>query len=125
MTEKVTEEHVIKKVLEEYSDPSKRSLYKNREGGTCQYQNSNGKKCAVGKFMTNEALDTVGASSRRVAHLESNYGLDNLLKKEYQGFPVSFWNKLQVLHDSDQYWSEDGVTGEGLEYIKREIGVSI
>lgn len=121
METKTTEKQIVNAVLEEYSDPTQRSLYKNQEGGTCLYLSDNGNKCGVGRFMTDEALAICGKSSKKISTLSLKYGLDNLMQEKYKGFSVLFWKKIQTLHDTDHFWSEDGVTEDGLAYAKREF----
>ncbi len=121
----VSQQDIVLEVLEEYSNSAKRSLYKNQLNGTCQYLSDADKKCAVGRFMTDKALALHGKSSKRIEVLSLRYGLNELLKKEYQGHPVSFWSKLQRLHDEDGFWSEDGVTEDGLKYVKHALGVKL
>jgi len=121
----VSQREIVLEVLETYSDPAARSLYKGQANGTCQYQSDTEKRCAVGRFMTDEALELHGKSSKNIETLSLRYGLNELLKEEYQGYPVSFWSKLQKMHDEDEFWSEDGVTEDGLKYVKHTLGIEI
>ena len=121
----VTKREIVREILETYSDPKARALYKGELGGTCQYENGEGKRCGVGRFMTDEAIELHGKSAKTIESLSFRYGLNSLLKKEYQGYPLSFWTHIQKLHDTDEYWSEDGVTEEGLSYVKHGIGVRV
>lgn len=121
----VSKSSIVRDILEEYSDPSNRALYNGQENGTCQYESPDGKRCAVGRFMTDKALSKVGRSTKKIQVLSFKYGLDNLLKPEYQGFPLLFWKKIQNLHDNSDFWSEDGITEEGLSYIRRELEVEV
>ena len=121
----VSQRDIVRKVVEKFSDPTQRSLYKGQPGGTCHYQDDNGKKCAVGMFMNDEALELHGKSTKKIEVLSLRYGLNSLLKEEYQGYPLSFWSKLQKLHDTEENWSEDGITDDGLSYVKHGIGIRI
>ena len=124
-TMQVSKREIIEKIVEVYSDDKNRSVYKQCREGTCQYRSDDGKVCAVGLFMKPEALDQHGSSTKKIAVLSMRHGLDNLIKEEYQGYNVSFWTKVQSLHDKEEYWSDCGITQEGLNYIKREIGVNL
>ena len=121
----VTKKEIVREVLETYSDPKQRATFKELPDGTCQYQSDNGNRCAVGRFMTEEALKIHGKSTKNIETMSFRFGLNSLLKKEYQGYPLSFWVNLQKLHDEPSYWSEDGITEEGLAYVKHGIGVRV
>jgi len=51
---------------------------------------------------------------------EERLTLDGMLKEEYTGHSVNFWEGVQSLHDGDQYWDYDkgAFSVLGLEYIE-------
>ena len=96
----VSQRDIVRKVVETFSDPTQRPLYKNRPDSPSHYQRDDGKKCAVGLFMTEEALELHGLSTKNIEALSLKYGLNELLKEEYQGHPVLFWSNLQKFRDA-------------------------
>jgi hypothetical protein len=90
------------------SDPTRRAT--NDRGG-CQYITDNGNMCAVGRCMTEEAIEEYGSFSNDVSDLawesSGQYdSIDALLKPEYQGHKVEFWQNLQVYHDEDECFAQ-------------------
>ena len=92
----------------------------------CVYFNSNtGNKCAVGMCMTNEALDEFGefddsAHGLNEHIVEQGREFDLMLKPEFRGHAVDFWDLLQNFHDTNDNWCYRGLTDEGrknLDYL--------
>lgn len=99
--------------------------------GNCAYNTHDGRKCAVGRCMTDEGIEKFGNCSGGVKSLaasasEENTGkylfsdsdsanehLDSLLKEEYRGHEIFFWDDLQSFHDAAHNWNEDGLTEDG------------
>lgn len=45
--------------------------------------------------------------------------LEDILKEQYKGHDVEFWDNLQSLHDLHMYWEpKTGLTPSGIEYLK-------
>lgn len=96
------------------------------EDGTCMYINrETNAMCAVGRCMTEEALEKYGglegSASRFHEYLkihvtDSITGLDAVLKEEYQGHDHEFWGDLQKLHDREFHWDATGLTEKGKEF---------
>lgn len=40
--------------------------------------------------------------------------LDDVLKPRYRGHSYDFWFELQMLHDTEAFWSPDGITQAGI-----------
>ena len=79
------------------------------DDSTCMYTNDQGKHCAIGRFLLPEHQTLEFANVHiqdNVENLEGVINLDDVLIPEVRGFPVDFWNDLQVLHDGRYYWSE-------------------
>ena len=124
---------IVLETVEEYADPNKRAMYVNKDGlrtDVPQYEDINGNKCAVGRCMTKKAIEKYASSCKEVqaiAYAETNnpINIDPLLKPEYQGHGYTFWSKLQDLHDTERFWSEDGITEKGIEYIMENFDIEI
>lgn len=91
---------------------------------SCVYWNEkNGNVCAVGRCASEEGLKTLhdlyeGVGIEGVADI---FPVDNILKEEYKGHSVDFWNAIQFLHDRSSYWDENGLSEMGKEYVKNLI----
>ena len=78
--------------------------------GSCQYTDSGGNHCAVGRYMRPEFQTTgfYANDGMSVGSLASS--LDTYLESKVLGLSEKFWSALQELHDSDNNWSYDGLT---------------
>lgn len=100
--------------------------------GTCRYCASDGKKCAVGRYMGPENLPGVFTGclkqegkiqyyprtfSRNVPGGLQCVCIEDVLIPEARGHNWSFWKDLQNLHDQNVNWLEDGLSPVG----KREL----
>lgn len=115
------------KVLEDtknfYSaDVTRRSTdiynYKN-----CLYRNPEGKACAIGRFLTPEkafACDNEKDCGNSAIGIWKR--IRNL--KAFKGTSKRFWRALQIFHDDNDNWKNDGLTEAGLQHystIKQNI----
>jgi len=115
-----TKLEIIEETEQYYSDASKRGgIY--REGDPnnlrCKYITPDGKMCAVGRCMIAPKDYGTGVCGIVYNH-NIRYGsvdeLDELLKEEYRGHDIGFWESLQMLHDinvhfKDGTWSDWGL----------------
>ena len=121
---KLTKLQIIEETVEFYSqDVSRRS--KGEYG--CMYNGENNTHCAFARCMINpsQALEGKTASYCLSGNSYNNIGImnqvgvtDHLLKEEYQGHEMLFWNKIQSLHDDDDNWNPNGLTDSGIENVK-------
>jgi len=91
-----------------YYKTHKRGL---RKDGSCVYFYNN-TKCAVGRCM----IDPKGFKDSNTIVQEIT-DLNSHLKPEYRGHSISFWDDLQELHDSPNYWVEGQLSELGLQII--------
>lgn len=99
-------------------------------GGGCSYIDSNGNKCAIGRYLKDELnkLEYFDDSIQEysfgnkppVICFFSGGGifLDEVIMPEYVGHEYKFWRDLQCFHDDNSYWNELGMTDEGRNYYK-------
>ena len=111
--------HLTKlEILQDFADnfvenPGNRSL---NDAGNCKYLSPEGKKCAVGRWFTDEALGRLGESNRTVTDVYcTEDDSDDFLMPEVRGHEVTFWEQLQKLHDNESYWNDDRQTPTGLQ----------
>jgi hypothetical protein len=97
---------IIDETVEYYAeDPDRRGI---AEDGTCVYDNGAGGRCAVGRCMTEEALEylrarNLGGTADYVVLKLQDAGITPF-KEEYPEGPIRFWLDLQHLHDSPIQW---------------------
>ena len=88
--------------------------------GNCYYF-KNGKCCAIGRCL---------AEPEKFAKWDCKvFGLpklESILKPEYRGYLIAFWEALQHLHDNPYYWDENGLSYIGkkqFEKIKKKFNL--
>jgi hypothetical protein len=90
--------------------------------GGCYYRTDDGKMCAVGMCMNDEAIDEYGDYVGSISEISGqiiNRGesLDSVFKEEYRGHDVFFWDELQGLHDGKWNWTDEGLSEEGEQAV--------
>lgn len=85
-------------------DPSRRAVL---PGGGCKYLTTEGRKCAVGRYMLpgRWQKSCMGVASLMEGH---DGPLDIVLQPEVRGLPWRLWYTLQHYHDDGDYWRPDG-----------------
>lgn len=93
----LTKQQIIQETIDFYTeDPSQVAKV---TGGSCLYETKDGRHCAVGRCMTKVpgklinqvcAVDAIGMLEIK---------LEDQLKEQYRGHSITFWTKLQELHD--------------------------
>lgn len=119
----MTKVEIIQMVASHYNETN-RGFADNED--ICMYLTDDGRMCAVGMCMTDEALDTWKDFGKGVYYLvatleEIDEELDSIFKDEYKGHSESFWIELQNLHDDSYLWDESGLTLEGWDKANRMI----
>jgi hypothetical protein len=93
--------------------------------GGCSYIDSNGNKCAIGRYLKDELNkfeyfnDIIEEYFDKPVICFSGDGdifLDEVIKPEYTGHEYKFWRDLQEFHDNNSFWNETGMTGYGMSY---------
>lgn len=89
--------------------------YKTNERGVddsiCAYYTSEGNMCAIGRCLKNpkEIENKVGYGTGLdgdVIILFNEFNPNEILKEEYKGFDVYFWEELQSFHDCIVCWNK-------------------
>lgn len=111
-----TKPEIITETAENYNSKTVAHFYDDQGYLRCKYLSPDGNMCAVGRCMTEEALQEYGdfVGSADDLHRKA-VGLDSILKPEYREHSVAFWMDLQVFHDEEKNWDENGMTKEGKE----------
>lgn len=112
--EQLTTKQIIDETVEYYKTHA-RGMNEQR---SCEYKTDEGHMCAVGRCLTDDGHAQISYQNSLV---EDIINLDTLLKPQYKGYDLAFWQNLQRLHDDDNYWEEIGdkniLSVEGEEYL--------
>lgn len=124
---------IINMVEARYQNPGNRSFDTARHMARYSYRD---KLCPLGMCMIDPAKipeklnglhvvqlvcnlnRSAGCSIRQTRH-EPSPELDLLLKPEYRGHPVAFWEDLQLLHDAATHFDEHGYSARGRRFLSR------
>lgn len=101
---------------------------------SCEYKNVNGYRCAIGRCLTEEALEDFHSTElispfaidmlpRHIAVKYSDF--DSMFQEKYQGVDELVWKHLQMLHDNCVYWDENGLSAKGKARILAVFGTRI
>lgn len=80
----------------------------------CFYKHPNGNTCAIGRYITNYNKDIEGFPIR---HIIRNKELQKCIPKELTTLGVNFLQRLQILHDTQGFWTKEGLSEEGKETV--------
>lgn len=89
---------------------------------SCSYYTEDGRMCAVGRCL--QKPENFKGNLQSAHSLNAEFGLEEIIKEEYKGHTLSFWESLQHLHDDNDHWTETGLNEHGLrklENIKRNF----
>lgn len=122
MDNKLTVREIVDETIEYYRTHRRAEVV--YEGvRECVYLAPDGAMCAVGRCLLEDLPQRehlrggVGMVSRNVklgftpcpdASMSSDDGLDAILKPQYRGHPLEFWQNLQRLHDDAYNWTSYG-----------------
>ena len=94
-----------------------------KNGLSCLYTPLPGKPfgCAVGRLLTDrsvaEALDQMPESS------VSRPDIFKMLPQDVKDLGLPFLRDLQTLHDVDDYWTNEGLSEDGMHYFESIIRI--
>lgn len=114
-----TKVEILQETADFYSEETNRRSQD--ASGSCIYIAKNGNKCAFSRCCKEDGktikfLEEYNEDSN-VIDLEGTAGLDNLLKSEYHGHCVEFWQQVQSFHDDSYNFTAPkglSVVGEAL-----------
>ena len=117
-----TAKEIVEETVQYYGqDPVAKRAMSTQERGKCCYLTSDGRMCAVGRCLRSPEHYLYDSESVAFICSGDNQVLDDMLKPEYRGHPISFWQSLQELHDLNQNWDKQGITQAGIMAVKRII----
>jgi hypothetical protein len=123
----MTKLEILEETVKFYSeDVTRRSVVPTRKRTSCVYNSPQGKHCAVGRCFLPELKaegekfagnsDTTPEDLLRIYSIET---MDALLEEKYRGHSTYFWQELQTLHDTENFWCDKGLTRKGEEKVER------
>lgn len=83
----------------------------------CEYYTPDGKKCAVGKLLTNKVAKKMPPG--RITYLIDDGDVDNILPKSVRSLTPTFLGHLQEFHDRPEYWDKNGWTKAGMAHYDK------
>lgn len=86
--------------------------------GECQYITHDGRMCAVGMCIKEDVVVDLRHEVMGVFELNEEYCLDGILKDKFRGHKLKFWSDLQMLHDGERFWTNEGLSNEGHIAVK-------
>ncbi len=108
---RLTKQQIIKETAEFYGkDPVGRRA--STTGNSCRYymepspKHPEPRMCALGRCLINAVMHANTAASAPTLNqcYTDGKGLDSILKEEYRGHSVRFWNRLQSWHDTGAHF---------------------
>lgn len=93
----------------EYYKKNPRAMDNNNRG---TYLTTDGRMCAVGRCLIQPTIDMIGNVRSYINPL------DTILKLEYRGHSIEFWEDLQILHDHNNFWNSNCLTIKGEVFVQ-------
>lgn len=92
----------------------------------CKYITEDGRMCAFGRVQINPTDRCCNVQLIVAQFIDPGKlkGLDindsdvipvGLLKQQYDGHEIKFWQDLQMFHDTHTYWDKEGLTKRGYD----------
>lgn len=121
-----TKVEIIQETSDWYgADPSRRASRINDRGSrVCEYLSPNGNMCAAGRCIVDPQPEWEGTINNIYIPgmtAEDKVDVEWHFKKEYQGHDIEFWQDIQSLHDSEENWSETGISVVGQIEVEKLI----
>jgi hypothetical protein len=104
-----------------YYNSTKRSV---NVFGECVYIGLSGKRCAFSRCCNEDSNGYLESVDKKVDKFTykgvgSLEDFDSLLKDEYRGHSIEFWESIQMFHDSSCNWDKNGLTEYGNQELER------
>lgn len=94
----------------------------------CAYLSPNGNRCAFGRYMVDEVVEEIQNEYHSIWSIYYDFNKTETdkdgilgwpLVEEARGHSLQFWIEVQNLHDIDEYWNNEGLTGQGKKRLER------
>lgn len=114
----MTKKEFLLDTLEYYTqDPKGRTC---ESGGVCGYSSiflgkqDTSEGCALGRYMSEEFAKFADDSGNSIKRLQGEEGFPEKLKN----LPHLFLQDVQTLHDISRYWTDSGLSVDGIKYLE-------
>lgn len=85
----------------------------------CQYLTEDGKKCAIGRYLKKGHEKELMECPKSVEAFLNISAFAKIIPSWMKKIEPDFLKSIQVLHDKEEYWTETGLSKEGIENVKR------
>ena len=114
---------MLERACNRFNSTNRAVEFENDKSLRCKYETSDGNRCAIGAeipeyLMTEDVKNYVGS----VDHLFDLYPKIKNCRK-FKDVQITFLKSLQLLHDSEQYWDEGGLSDAGMK--RKELIISL
>ena len=114
----ITALELIEETAKYYSENTRRRAVQTTAGGfaRCRYETDDGRRCGVGRLLTEEGLrEALNASATDVDLLLEDGVLHvGSFKEKYRHLvDAELMSDVQILHDGPAFWEREGLTGLG------------
>jgi len=86
--------------------------------GSCKYLTEDGKKCAVGRYLKKGMEEDLLVCGKSATCLMRDEEFKKVIPSWMKLLPVSFLQSIQILHDGENYWTDTGLSKEGIHKVK-------
>lgn len=102
---------LLNETVEYYSADVKRRAFNGKNG--CHYMTHDGRKCAIGRLLTEEEMNIWKDGSLEYSQMYIRYHTPKALL----GLKVQFIVALQTVHDHSVNWNNTGISQHGEQFV--------
>ncbi len=86
--------------------------------GSCKYLTKDGKRCAIGRLLNEGMEEDLMDCGMSVMCFMVDEEFDKVIPLWMRLLPNSFLQNVQILHDTETFWTNTGLTQEGIHKVK-------
>lgn len=115
-TKRKTEKEIVAETVLYYSNNPRTIV-----NGMPRYIDADGNMCAIGRCLKLKSVKNLKNVTCKVISLVLKVikyeHKDDWFKPEYKGHMLTFWAKLQELHDNDEFWLNGKLNSKGQDFV--------
>lgn len=119
-TKRKTQKEIVLETINYYGENPRAIV-----DGAPRYIAPGGLMCAVGRCLGTKSVKKLKNVNTKIAVLVLKVfkyeKKDEWFKPEYRGHMLTFWIKLQELHDNDEYWEDKVLSSAGLSFVENNF----
>jgi len=88
----------------------------------CVYNGIDRRHCAFAYMMIDPSIIKKEDEKNTCYVIIDHYAYsdaDLILKEEFRGYDTKFYRSIQMLHDQEEHWTNEGLSELGKEYVKQ------